>query len=203
LILDFDKTQQNLKQASIPVSTNEASSIDVAADDQRSRLVVNLKEAGAFTTRVEGNTFILKINAVQPVNAVRNATVVRQPQQGVSNIGFQRGAQGEGLVVVDLLGSNTPVDVQQQGSKIVIRTMGNKIPTHLARRLNTNDFATPVASVDAYNDKGNGVITIQSAGSYEYMAYQAENKLTISLKRPEDKSLRKLKPKSILGIKFH
>ncbi|WP_420002342.1 type IV pilus secretin PilQ [Acinetobacter sp. LF10] len=202
LILDFDKTQQNLKQASIPVSTNEASTIDVAADDQRSRLVVNLKEAGAFTTRVEGNTFILKINAVQPVNAARNATVVRKPQQGVSNIGFQRGAQGEGLVVVDLLGSNTPVDVQQQGSKIVIRTMGNKIPTHLARRLNTNDFATPVASVDAYNDKGNGVITIQSAGSYEYMAYQAENKLTISLKRPEDKSSPKAKAQVYTGNKI-
>ena len=60
LILDFDKTQQNLKQASIPVSTNEASTIDVAADDQRSRLVVNLKEAGAFTTRVEGTRLFLK-----------------------------------------------------------------------------------------------------------------------------------------------
>ena len=202
LILDFDKTQQNLKQASIPVSTNEASTIDVAADDQRSRLVVNLKEAGAFTTRVEGNTFILKINAVQPVNAVRNATVVRQPQQGVSNIGFQRGKDGEGLVVIDLLGNNTPVDVQQQGSKIVVRTMGNKIPAHLARRLNTNDFATPVASVDAYNDKGNGVITIQSAGSYEYMAYQAENKLTVSLKRPEDKSPAKAKAQVYTGNKI-
>lgn len=202
LILDFDKTQQGLKQTSIPVSTNEAASIDIAADDQRSRLVVNLKEAGAFTTRVEGNTFVLKINAAQPVNNSKNAAVARQPQQGVSNIGFQRGAQGEGLVVVDLLGSNTPVDVQQQGSKVVIRTMGNKIPTHLARRLNTNDFATPVASVDAYNDKGNGVITIQSAGSYEYMAYQAENKLTISLKRPDDKSPAKAKSQVYTGNKI-
>ncbi|MCH7328907.1 type IV pilus secretin PilQ family protein [Acinetobacter modestus] len=202
LILDFDKTQQNLKKTSIPVSTNEASTIDIAADDQRSRLVVNLKEAGAFTTRVEGNTFILKINSVQPLSSSRNSAVARQPQQGVSNIGFQRGAQGEGLVVVDLLGSNTPIDVQQQGSKIVIRTMGNKIPTHLARRLNTNDFATPVASVDAYNDKGNGVITIQSAGSYEYMAYQAENKLTISLKRPEDKSPAKAKAQVYTGNKI-
>ena len=202
LILDFDKTQQGLKQTSIPVSTNEASSIDIAADDQRSRLVVNLKEAGAFTTRVEGNTFVLKINAAQPVNNSKNAAVARQPQQGVSNIGFQRGAQGEGLVVVDLLGSNTPIDVQQQGSKVVIRTMGNKIPTHLARRLNTNDFATPVASVDAYNDKGNGVITIQSAGSYEYMAYQAENKLTISLKRPDDKSPAKAKSQVYTGNKI-
>ena len=201
LILDFDKAQQSLKQTSIPVATSEASSIEVAADDQRSRVIVNLKDAGAFTTRVEGNTFVLKINSVRP-SATNTPTVARQPQQGVSNIGFQRGKDGEGLVVIDLLGGNTPVDVQQQGSKIVVRTMGNKIPAHLARRLNTNDFATPVASVDAYNDKGNGVITIQSAGSYEYMAYQAENKLTISLKRPEDKSPAKAKAQTYTGNKI-
>ncbi|MCU4640140.1 type IV pilus secretin PilQ [Acinetobacter courvalinii] len=201
LILDFDKAQQSLKQTSIPVSTNEASSVEVAADDQRSRVIVNLKDAGAFTTRVEGNTFVLKINSAKPAMATPVAAV-RQVQQGISNIGFQRGNQGEGLVVIDLLGNNTPVDVQQQGSKIVVRTMGNKIPTHLARRLNTNDFATPVASIDAYNDKGNGVVTIQSAGSYEYMAYQAENKLTISLKRPEDKSPTKAKTQTYTGNKI-
>ncbi len=185
LVLDFDKAQQSLKQASIPVATREASSVDVSSDAQRARLTVNLAEAGAFTTRVEGNTFILKINNTQ---AAVTPVTVQQTAQGISNIGFQRGAEGEGQVVIDLAGSNTPVDVQQQGSKIIVRTLGNKIPAHLARRLNVNDFATPVSTIDAQNDGGNGVITIQSAGSYEYMAYQAENKLTISLKRPVDKN---------------
>ncbi|WP_180069746.1 type IV pilus secretin PilQ [Acinetobacter sp. YH12112] len=185
LVLDFDKAQQTLKQASIPVATREASSVDVSSDAQRARLTVNLAEAGAFTTRVEGNTFILKVNSTQ---AAVTPVTVQQTAQGVSNIGFQRGAEGEGQVVIDLAGSNTPVDVQQQGSKIIVRTLGNKIPAHLARRLNVNDFATPVSTIDAQNDGGNGVITIQSAGSYEYMAYQAENKLTISLKRPVDKN---------------
>lgn len=189
LILDFDKAQQSLNQATIPVATQEASSVEVASDAQRSRLIVNLKEAGTFTTRVEGNTFILKINnlAQQPTLPTL-APAAKKAAQGIANIGFQRGGQGEGQVVIDLLGSNTPADVQQQGSKIVVRMLGNKIPAHLARRLNVNDFATPVATVDAYNDGGNGVITIQSNGSYEYMAYQAENKLTISLKRPEEKN---------------
>ena len=186
LILDFDKAQQTLKQNSVAVATKEASSVEVSSDAQRSRLTVNLADAGAFTTRVEGNTFILKINSktATPVAAV----TAQRSAQGVSNIGFQRGGEGEGQVVIDLLGSNTPVDVQQQGSKIVVRTLGNKIPAHLARRLNVNDFATPVSTIDAHNDGSNGVITIQSAGSYEYMAYQAEDKLTISLKRPVDKN---------------
>ncbi len=188
LILDFDKAQQTLKQNNIQVATKEASSVDVSSDAQRSRLTINLADAGAFTTRVEGNTFILKINATDNSFVTPVATTPKAPSQGVSNIGFQRGSEGEGQVVIDLLGSNTPADVQQQGSKIVVRMLGSKIPAHLTRRLNVNDFATPVATVDAYNDGNSGVITIQSSGSYEYMAYQAENKLTISLKRPVDKN---------------
>ena len=193
LILDFDKAQQTLKQNNIQVATKEASSVDVSSDAQRSRLTINLADAGAFTTRVEGNTFILKINATDNSFATPVATTAKAPSQGVSNIGFQRGSEGEGQVVIDLLGSNTPADVQQQGSKIVVRMLGSKIPAHLTRRLNVNDFATPVATVDAYNDGNSGVITIQSSGSYEYMAYQAENKLTISLKRPVDKNPMKLR----------
>ncbi|MGE8559908.1 MAG: type IV pilus secretin PilQ [Acinetobacter sp.] len=194
LILDFDKAQQNLKQNSIAVATKEASSIDVSSDAQRSRVTVNLADAGAFTTRVEGNTFILKINSAQGNAFATQQVADQRSTQGISNIGFQRGGQGEGQVVIDLLGTNTPVDVQQQGSKVVVRTLGNKVPAHLARRLNVNDFATPVSTIDANNNGGNGVITIQTSGSYEYMAYQADNKLTISLKRPEDKS--PLKPKA-------
>ncbi|MHC3122090.1 type IV pilus secretin PilQ [Acinetobacter sp. GN11] len=200
LILDFNKAQQTLTQSKVAIGTNEASSVDVSSDDQRSRLTVNLKEAGAFTTRIEGNTFILKINSAQTAVKPLPATMV-QPQ-GVSNIGFQRGGQGEGLIVIDLLGSNTPVDVQQQGSKVVVRTLGSKIPTHLAKRLNVNDFATPVSTIESYNEKGNGVITIQSSGSYEYMAYQAENKLTISLKRPQDKSVSTASKPSYSGNKL-
>lgn len=192
LVLDFDKAQQSLKQGSIAVATAEASTVDVTSDAQRSRLTVNLADAGAFTTRVEGNTFVLKINSVNPALATPVATA--RSEQGISNIGFQRGSDGEGQVVIDLKGSNTPVDVKQQGSKIVVRVLGNKIPAHLSRRLNVNDFATPVSTIDAQNDGSNGLITIQSNGSFEYMAYQAEDKLTISLKRPEDKN--PMKPKA-------
>ncbi|WP_151823758.1 type IV pilus secretin PilQ [Acinetobacter bereziniae] len=191
LVLDFDNAKQNISQASIPVASEEASTVDVAADDQRSRLTVNLKNSGAFTTRVEGNTFILKINNANQAPSLPSyvSSTVSKQNQGIADIGFQRGNAGEGQVIVSLSGANTPVDVQQQGSKVVIRTLGNKIPTHLLRRLNVNDFATPVSSVDAYNEGSNGVITIQSSGSYEYMAFQAENKLTVSLKRPAENKL--------------
>ena len=187
LVLDFEKTTQNLKQNKIAIATKEASNLEVMSDAQRSRVTINLADAGALTTRVEGNTYILKINPTAGLNTTLPVAAVKETQ-GVTNVGFERGAAGEGLVVIDLAGRNTPVDVQQQGSKIVVRTLGNKLPTHLARRLNVNDFATPASTIDAQNSGGSGVITIQTTGSYEYMAYQAENKLTISVKRPIDNS---------------
>ena len=205
LILDFDNAKQNLTQTTIPVASDEATSVDVSADDQRSRLTVNLKNSGPFTTRVEGNTFILKMNNVNQAAALPtySTPVAAKQSQGIADIGFQRGNVGEGQVFVNLSGANTPIDVQQQGSKVVIRTLGNKIPAHLIRRLNVNDFATPVSSIDAYNDGSNGVITIQSTGSYEYMAYQAENKLTVSLKRPaENKLARPSSSQSYTGKKI-
>ncbi|MFN3072075.1 type IV pilus secretin PilQ [Acinetobacter sp. TY2] len=191
LVLDFNDAKQTLNQTNVPVATNEASSVDVTSDEKRARLTVNLNNKSAFTTRVEGNTFILKVNNSAQVGSNTalpelGPSAVSQ-QQGIADIGFQRGKAGEGQVGISLLGANTPVDVQQQGSKVVVRLLGNRIPAHLIRRMNVNDFATPVSVIDAYNDGANGVITIQSSGSYEYMAYQAENKLTVSLKRPEEK----------------
>ena len=191
LVLDFNDAKQTLNQTNVPVATNEASSVEVTSDEKRARLTVNLNNKSAFTTRVEGNTFILKVNNSAQVGSNTalpelGPSAVSQ-QQGIADIGFQRGKAGEGQVGISLLGANTPVDVQQQGSKVVVRLLGNRIPAHLIRRMNVNDFATPVSVIDAYNDGANGVITIQSSGSYEYMAYQAENKLTVSLKRPEEK----------------
>lgn len=207
LILDFDGAGNQTPATNVAVNTTEIQHVDVQADQERARLIVNLKEHGAFTTRTEGNSFILKVAPAlsqgQAVALSGNVPSQTSAQNGLSNIGFERGTQGEGLVNVGLSSSHTPVDVQQQGSKIVVRLLGTKIPAHLARRLNVNDFATAVSTIDAYNEGSNGVIVIQPNGSYEYMAYQAEDKLTISVKRPVENQAAKIRaPQSYNGKKI-
>jgi type IV pilus assembly protein PilQ len=46
-------------------------------------------------------------------------------------------------LALDLSNPAIPVDVQQQGNKIIARFIGAKIPENLRRRLDVNDFATP------------------------------------------------------------
>lgn len=194
LVLDFPKVGQTTGKSQIATTgSNEVAGIDVASDAQRSRVTVNLKDSAGFTSRVEGNTFILKVNNRKAQQA-QVAKQVAVPKNGISNVSFKKGGKDEGLVVVDLIGSKTPLDVQQQGSKVVIRMLGNKIPSHLIRRLNTAEFATPVASIDAYNEGGNGIITIQAQGMYDFMSYQADKSLTLSFKRPVEQSFKAEKP---------
>ncbi|WLF84127.1 type IV pilus secretin PilQ [Moraxella sp. ZY210820] len=184
LLLDFPQVGQTVGKKQIPVTGNEVSAVDLETDAQRSRLTVNIKSAAGFTSRVEGNTFILKINnaKAQQAQVAKQAAV---PKMGVANINFQKGTgKNEGVVVVDLLAAKTPLDVQQQGSKVVIRTRGSKIPSQLVRRLNTAEFATPVTAIDAYNDGSNGVITIQTEGGYDFTSYQSDKRLTLNFKRP-------------------
>lgn len=190
VVLDFPQVTQSVANRSIPTNGDEVSTIDVASDDKRSRVTVNLKKNGVLTHRLEGNTYILKVaNSKTPtVKGVATAKL------GVSNINFRRGSRDEGLVVVDLLGAKTPIDVQQQGSKVVIRLLGNKIPANLLRRINTGEYGTAITSIDAKNDGANGLITIQTSGGYEYMAYQTDNKFTVSVKRPVVKELKVAEP---------
>lgn len=194
LVLDFLQVGQTTGKSQIATAnSNEIASIDVASDAQRSRLTLNLKNPAGFTSRVEGNTFILKVNNAK-AQQTQMAKQVAVPKNGVANVSFKKGGKDEGLVVVDLIGTKTPLDVQQQGSKVVIRMLGNKIPNQLIRRLNTSEFATPVSSIDAYNEGSNGIITVQTEGGYDFMSYQADKKLTLSFKRPVEQSFKPTQP---------
>jgi type IV pilus assembly protein PilQ len=100
----------------------------------------------------------------------------------VEGLEFHRGSQSDGQISIRLSNPAIPVDVQQQGNKIIARFIGAKIPEKLRRRLDVNDFATPVKTIDAYNEGSNGVMVIQPQGEFEYLAYQADNNMTISVK---------------------
>lgn len=187
LVLDFNGADNKLATSNVLVNTAEVNSVEAQADAERTRLTVNLNNYGPFTTKTEGNNFILK---VVPQGSLPAETVAprRTVSTGLTNIGFARGKSSEGNVNIQLVSPQTPIDVKQQGSKIVVRLLGSRIPTHLARRLNVTEFSTPISTIDAYNEGSTGVIVIQTAGNFEYMAYQTGSKMTIAVKRPVENS---------------
>lgn len=197
LVFDLPNTKNTLASRYLNLGNGNARSLTVVDNQERTRVVVNLGELSGFASRVEGNTLILKIGkqelasiavanpaATPPANTspAKSVKVVKSNVQQINELDFHRGTQGDGQVLIELSQASVPVDVQQQGNKIIARFLGAKLPEKLRRRLDVSDFATPVKSIDAYNEGNNGVMVIQPQGEFEYLAYQADNKLTISVK---------------------
>lgn len=214
LVVDLPATRNDLNTRYQNLTTGQARSMSIVDNQEITRLVINLSETGGYTTRVEGNTLILRVgkaglgaaNTVSSPNRIAVAQagsvapkVISQAESAIANIDFRRGTGGDGQVLVRLNNPNTPVDVQQQGSKITARFLGTKLPENLRRRLNVNDFATPVSLIDAYNEGSNAVIVIQPQGDFEYLAYQADSQLTISVKRPAQDAVKRIEPPTFVG----
>ncbi len=200
LVLDLPATRSGLADRVQNLDSSMARTLTVIDNQDITRLVVGLSQTGGYTTRIDGNTLVLRMSPTLPVQGVSVAApsqmvvtapvAVVQPVVGrkalseISDVDFRRGSAGDGQVIVGLNTANVPVDVQQQGTRIIARFLGTKVPERLRRRMDVNDFATPIRVIDAYNEGSNGVVVIQPQGEFEYLAYQADQKLTISVKRP-------------------
>ena len=101
---------------------------------------------------------------------------------GITHIDFQRGEEGEGNVVITLANASIPMDMNEIAGRIRLEFQGNVLPGRLRNRLDVMDFATPVKFIDAKTEDGNAVVIIEPKGEFDYLAYQADNVVTVSVK---------------------
>jgi len=60
--------------------------------------------------------------------------------------------------------------------------MKTSLPRNLERRLDVQDFGTPVVSVDTFSQGPNARMVIEPKGLWEHSAYQADNKFILEVK---------------------
>lgn len=191
LVFDLPNTRSALTSKYQSLGNGNARNLTVVDNQERTRLIVNLNELSAFDSHTDGKQLVINVGKSVVAKAAAPAAIApggessvaaAGPGKVVQNVDFRRGEQGDGQVLVELSSGSIPVDVQQQGSKILAKFIGAKLPENLRHRLDVTDFATPVKVIDSYNEGGNGVMVIQPDGDFEYLAYQTDNKLTISVK---------------------
>ena len=83
--------------------------------------------------------------------------------------------------MVNLSDPSTPVDIRQEGGRVVAIFKDTSLPAELMRRLDVTDFATPVTTVDTLRTNLDTRIVISAEGKYEQLAYQSDNEFTIEI----------------------
>lgn len=192
IALDLPGVSNKLGSKNRELGIGNARSVTIVEAKDRTRLIVNLTSLAPYSTRVEGNDLFVLVGdaAAASRQTAAPAAVAPAPAKktygpqakAISNIDFQRGEQGEGNVVITLSDKSVAPDIQEQGGKIRLDFAKTELPESLRVRLDVKDFATPVQFVSASGSSDKASIVIEPVGFYDYLAYQTENKLTLSVK---------------------
>lgn len=196
IALDLPGVANKLGTRYRELGVGNARSVTLVEAGGRTRMIVNLASLSPYSTRAEGNNLYVVIGelaaasqqartAPSPVAAAVPAPQVKPYAPAgkvIQGIDFQRGEQGEGNVIIDLSSPGMNPDVQEQGGKIRLDFPGAQLPESLRARLDVKDFATPVQFVNASSEGGKASILIEPTGMYDYLVYQADNRLTVSVK---------------------
>ncbi len=196
IALDLPGVDSALATKNRELGVGNARSVTVVEAKDRTRLIINLTNLAPYSTRVDGNNLFVLVGGTSSVttaavttapaaNGVASAPVAKTyavTGRAISNIDFQRGEQGEGNVVIQLSDPSVSPDIQEQGGKIRLDFAKTQLPESLRVRLDVKDFATPVQFVNASASADKASVVIEPSGYYDYLAYQADDKLTISIK---------------------
>jgi type IV pilus assembly protein PilQ len=194
IALDLPGVANKLGSKNRELGVGNARSVTIVEAKDRTRLIVNLNNLAPYSTRVEGSDLFVLVGESSAASARQNAAATAAVAQSapkksyglqsksISNIDFQRGEQGEGNVVITLSDASVSPDIQEQGGKIRLDFAKTELPESLRVRLDVKDFATPVQFVSATGGADKTSILIEPVGIYDYLAYQTENKLTLSVK---------------------
>jgi len=187
--LDFLDTTNGLGRTSQEIADPALRSVNVVQVGNRTRVVLNLDKPQTFETLVEGNVVQVTLFDQSGGLEAKAQTVQRfaetQPgeaQHALRDVDFRRGTNGEGRIVVELSDNSTGIDIRQQGKLLIVDFIGAAVPRNLERRLDVQDFATPVVSVDTLAQGGNARIIIEPKGLWEHSAYQADKRFIVEVK---------------------
>ncbi len=194
IALDLPGVSNKLGVKNRELGLGNARSVTVVEAQGRTRLIVNLASLVPYATRVEGNELFIVLDenegAVAPIASAAASPVASRPApvaakmvgKAISNIDFRRGEDGAGNVVITLSDASVGSTIEEQGGKINVKFDKAQLPEALRVRLDVQDFATPVRFVDATSSSGGASVAIEPSGRYDYLAYQTDNQLTISVK---------------------
>lgn len=179
-----------------------ARNVAVLETNERTRLIVSLNNPAGYSTRTEGSNLYIMIgdgregvaeSFPEPASGLEGARG-RYGVREISDINFHRGEAGEGNIIITLASSDATMDLDEKGGRLELSFPGVSLPEGLNNRLDVVDFATPVKFIDARVRDGNAVVVIEPEGEYDYLAWQTENKLTVSVKpltKAESEELKK------------
>ncbi|WP_390346398.1 type IV pilus secretin PilQ [Variovorax boronicumulans] len=187
IALDFPGVTNAIGRSAIEVNQGNLRSVNVVQAGDRSRVVLNLKQATAYKAEIQGKSLLVVLEPVAGTALVASAATTFAENRNrdtlpLRDVDFRLGADNTGRVLVDLPNNQVGVDVKQQGKSLVVEFTKSTLPEGLRRRLDVADFGTPVQLITSQQSGDRVRMTIDVKGDWEHSAYQSENQFVVEVR---------------------
>ncbi|MEM7806443.1 MAG: AMIN domain-containing protein, partial [Pseudomonadota bacterium] len=195
IVLDIPDTALEMGTRRQQIDLGPLDTVLMAEAGGRTRAVLNLSQLVEYETRVAGNAIVVTLaggatGASTGATTFTSAPSSSQPDysgpRAIDNVDFRRTRDGGGRIVVSLTDPSTPVDIRQEGGRVVALFKGTQLPDDLLRRLDVQDFATPVTTIDTVRVNDDVRLVITAEGAYEQLAYQSDGTFAIEISEVVD-----------------
>jgi type IV pilus assembly protein PilQ len=175
-----------VKQKNFDVGSRLLRSIRLTQQGTRTRLVIDLETPVRHETTLEGNSLLVTLRRIpQTAPGERfqrfGAAGSQDRTHRIQDVDFRRDGTGAGSVIVRLSDTGVGVNVDQQGRHLILDFVDAGIAPDKALRLDVQDFATPIYSVDTRAVGGNVRMRIETSGQFDYSVYESGLQLNIAV----------------------
>lgn len=185
IALDFFGLKNGLDSARTLINLGKVDSVLAVETDDRTRMIINLNDSARYRLVPIDNGY-----SVTVYNTQEDESEVMAPKPfaakpdivsstAITNIDFRRSELGGGKLVIDLNDDNATVDTRERDGEIIIDFLGVSVPSGLERRLDVVDFATPVQTIDSFQNSDNVRLVIVPKGKYQHLSFQSGNRFTL------------------------
>jgi type IV pilus assembly protein PilQ len=200
IAIDLPGVGSALPRPSVDMNLGNLRSVNVAQAGDRTRLVLNLKQAATYRAQIEGKALLIVVDSAGPAAAsaapapaaTTAATSTAAPAtfapsqnreaQSLREIDFRRGVDGAGRVIVTLPSNQVGVDIRQQGTGLLVEFPRSTVPDSLRKRLDVTDFGTPVQTVTVSQSGDRVRMVIEPRGNWEHSAYQSDTQFVVEVR---------------------
>ncbi|MEK9801879.1 MAG: type IV pilus secretin PilQ, partial [Curvibacter sp.] len=187
IALDLAGVGNVMGRSTIDVNQGNLQSINMIPAGDRTRVVLNLRQATNYKAELQGQSLLVTLEPVaasaSPAGPAPAFAENRSRETlPIKDVDFRRGVNGSGRVVVALPNSQVGVDLRQSGQTLVVEFMKSSLPEGLRRKLDVSDFGTPVQTVTAFQIGDRVRMVIEPKGNWEHSAYQSDEQFVVEVK---------------------
>ncbi len=207
IAIDLPGVTNALARNVVEINNGNLRTVNVANAGDRSRVVLNLRQATTYRAQLQGKSLLLILDpavGAAPASAQTAQAQAPSPQAqagaaasseavhfaenknatplALKEIDFRRGQDGAGRVIVDLPNNQVGVDIRQQGGSLVVEFVRATLPERLRKRFDVGDFGTPVQKVTASQSGDRVKLTVDPTGDWEHSAYQSDNQFVLEVR---------------------